>query len=121
MDRKFDPENSDRAAGFMKFRYSGGDTVIQWFDRQALNPWDMLRRYTTGWNYVSKSNAERFRFANATVVALPEAEGCKVDVRMEYHAFTVPGLFGNKGWYVYQTNYVFEDEILDAVEKDVGK
>ncbi len=118
LDKGFDPDASDRAAGFMKFKYRNGD-VSQY--RSNPNAQAMLASYTTAPGGLFGPTPKWFRFAGLTAVVGPSGGGCRVDLRAEMQAWLQQGLVTTEGWHVFPSNYRLEMDTLKAVETQLPK
>jgi hypothetical protein len=100
------PESSDRAGGFMKLRWTGGDIGVRTNSFVTL-----LTNHHVG----VLELFDRLRVAGGAFTAIAAGASCQVTLNFEYQGLKTHDLIRH-GWFELPTNGHFENTLLSSIE-----
>ena len=106
--RGFMPESSDKAGGFMRLRYTRGDSTGMLAPEKDVKALTSHRRGAL-------ETFDGFRIAGGALSLVAAGEKCTATVQFEYQVFRGWGNL-QKGWFALPSNNSLESRLLDELE-----
>lgn len=104
----FMPESSDKAGGFMKLRYTRGNTTGMLAPEKDVKALTLHKRGAL-------ETFDGFRIASGALSLVTAGEKCTATVQFEYQVFRGWGNL-QEGWFALPSNNSLESRLLDELE-----